>query len=433
MKKKVLTDYEKKAKFMVLICWLAYATVYVGKKNFNQCQPQMIADGLSETWCGAIGACFLACYAAGQFINGWIGEKLHPKNMICGGLILAGFFNILMGFTSVSSPLLIAIVWGACGFACSMLWAPILRAVSIWTPASIAADAAASLSLTIPVGTITTYIVCTVAFWLSGWRAAFIACGLILVIGSIVYYFAFGKLKDHMVLPDQLDESTENAEQPVMAKTPINKTAAVFCFGMLFTAFAIVFNGMLKDGLDQWVPTLLGSNFISNDKIVPIITTILPIFNIFGVYICKFFFLKFHMTELGTTALMFAFSTVAMALVAVMMVIGFKGIAAAIIVTLLLACSSASMLGANTMILNYIPLHYGKIGRASFLTGMLNCFSYAAAAGSSVLTGAVVESNETNWLPVILLFFGAAAAGAVFCFVGRKIMDRKLKELDNLE
>ena len=107
-----------------------------------------------------------------------------------------------------------------------------------------------------------------------------------------------------------------------MAKTPINKTAAVFCFGMLFTAFAIVFNGMLKDGLDQWVPTLLSSNFISNDKIVPIITTILPIFNIFGVYICKFFFLKFHMTELGTTALMFAFSTVAMALVAVMMVIG---------------------------------------------------------------------------------------------------------------
>ena len=187
MKKKVLTDYEKKAKFMVLICWLAYATVYVGKKNFNQCQPQMIADGLSETWCGAIGACFLACYAAGQFINGWIGEKLHPKNMICGGLILAGFFNILMGFTPVSSPLLIAIVWGACGFACSMLWAPILRAVSIWTPASIAADAAASLSLTIPVGTITTYIVCTVAFWLSGWRAAFIA---VMATWVVVYFFS---------------------------------------------------------------------------------------------------------------------------------------------------------------------------------------------------------------------------------------------------
>lgn len=424
------TEYEKKAQLMVLICWLAYATVYIGKKNYNQCLPLMIEGGAcTETMGGVIGACFLACYAAGQFINGWIGEKLHPKKMICGGILLAGFFNIMMGLAN--TPVLMAVMWGACGLSCSMVWAPIMRAVSSWTTQKIAIDAAASLSVTIPVGTIIGNIVCSIAFKLSGWRAAFISCGLILVVGAIVYYFMFARLKDHM--KDEKKEAPAEGENAETAAQPaVNKWAAIFCVGMIFTAFAIVFNGMLKDGLDQWIPTLLKGKFIQNASIVPIITSILPIFNIFGVYICKFFYVRYKMTELGTTALMFAFSTVAMALVALMLVLNASGILAAILVTVLLAFSSASMLGANTMILNYLPLHYGKIGRASALTGMLNCFSYAAASASAVLTGAVLESGNSDWLSAILLFFGAAALGAIVCFFGRKPMDRKVKELDNM-
>ncbi len=425
------TPYERKARFMVLICWLAYATVYIGKKNFNQCLPLMIDDGVcTETMGGTIGACFLACYAAGQFINGWIGEKLHPKHMICGGVFLAGLFNVLMGISS--SSLLMAVLWGACGLACSMTWAPIIRAVSTWTTKPIAVNAAASLAISIPVGTIAGNLVCSVAFKVSGWRAAFIACGSILVVGSLIYYLMFSRLKDHMVTP----EKTETAESdvPVEALKPSgSKWAAILCVGMLFTAFAIFFNGMLKDGLDQWIPTLLGGKFISNPAVVPVITSILPIFNIFGVYVCKFFFVRCRMSELGASALMFAFSTVAMGLVALMLVFSFTGVWAAVIVTLLLAFSSASMLGANSMILNYLPLHYAKIGRASALTGMLNCFSYAAASGSAVLTGAVLENGGSDWLPPILLFLGAALLGCVVCVIGRSPLNRKLKELDEME
>lgn len=46
-------------------------------------------------------------------------------------------------------------------------------------------------------------------------------------------------------------------------------------------------------------------------------------------------------------------------------------IVVAVIATLLLAVSSAAMLGANTMLLTFIPLHFSKIGRAATVTGML--------------------------------------------------------------
>ena len=91
MFRKNKTDYEKRAWRLVILCWLAYATVYIGKKTLSVNLSDMISAGVcDETTGGTIGSAFLACYAAGQFISGWAGEKIHPKYMISIGLFLAG-------------------------------------------------------------------------------------------------------------------------------------------------------------------------------------------------------------------------------------------------------------------------------------------------------------------------------------------------------
>lgn len=432
MFKKNKTQYEKNAWRLVILCWLAYATVYIGKKTLSVNLTDMMADGVCDsTTGGTIGSAFLACYAIGQFISGWVGEKIRPSIMVSAGLFCAGALNILMSLGT--SPIYFIIVWGACGLACSMLWPPIIRAVSAWTTEEIGQAAGASLSVTIPVGTIICYTICGVTLnpafsvGISGWRMSFIVCGAILCIAAVIYAFGFGTLKEHM--NGSSDEASAVSEKS--ASSPVHNTAVkLLCAGLVLSAICILFNGMIKDGLDLWIPTILDEKFIGDPSVVSTICTILPILNIVGVYWAKHMFSKYRWTELGTCTLMFAISACSLSLVLIMIRFAKVGILSGIFATLLLAMSSAAMLGANSMLLTFIPLHFGKIGRASAVTGMLNCFSYAAAAVSGVAVGLV--SQYASWEVVILVFVGAAILGGVFAHIGKSHLAKKIREVEEV-
>lgn len=419
--KKQLTDYEKRAWKMVILFLLAYTTVYIGKKTMSVCLSDMIADGVCDKLTGGtIGTCFLACYAAGQFVNGWLGELIHPRYMVCGGLFAAGLMNWGMSLCSV--PVGFMVIWGVCGYACSMLWSPIIRSVSLWTSDEIGQTAGATFSATIPVGTIFCYVLCAAALNFATWRWAFRVCGTVLCVVAVLLYLSLGTLKQHMKAPEKTDKAGDGDK---------NNSVGVFCIGLVFAASAILFNGMIKDGLDYWIPTVLNDRFISDSSVVSLISTLLPIFNIFGVYFAKYIYSRFRMSELGTCAWMFAVSAVSLGGALCFIYLAEGGLAAGMIVTVLLALSSAAMLGANSMLLTFIPLHFGKIGRASAVTGMLNCFSYAAAAVSGVAIGVV--SEHTSWETVFLIFVGAAVLGGVLCAVGKGRLAVKIRELDSMK
>jgi OPA family glycerol-3-phosphate transporter-like MFS transporter len=409
---------------LVILCWISYTTVYIGKKTLSVCLADMIADGVCDKAAGGvIGTCFLAAYAVGQLVNGWFGDRLHPRFMIPAGLVLAGGMNLAM---SVSSAVpLFVVFWGLCGFFCSMLWAPVIRAVSTWTTEEVAQASAASLSATIPVGTVLCYLICAVMLKHFGWRASFAACGSVLVVMGVLLYILFATLKDFTKEPEAtVGEDGRKSTGAAPVKT-------LLCLGLLAAAGGILFNGMLKDGLDLWIPTALNERFISDSSTVSLICTILPLVNIFGAYAAKFVMRKFKIGELGTCAVMFGVSVVTLGLFLVFLRHSDGGAVQAVIATILLACSSAAMLGANTMLLTFIPLHFGKVGRAAFVTGVLNCFSYAAAAVSGAVTGAISESF--GWEGVFAGFLGAALLGVIVCFAGRKPLLAKTKELDAIQ
>jgi len=430
---KAKNAYEKKAWFMVACFWFAYTTVYIGRKNLSVCLADMIADGVTDSVAGGMtGTCFMLFYALGQFANGWLGDKFHPRFMVCTGLFTAGLMNILMGLNS--SSVLFMVIWAACGFACSMLWSPIIRAVSTWSTEEISLSAAASLSATIPIGTICCYLICAFGLKFFSWRAAFMLCGGILIVMAVILSLCLRTLKSHMSEETAAEQKPDKPKQ----KTASAGTVGVFCLGLVFAAVGILFNGMLKDGLDLWIPTVLEDKFIPSSSVVSLICTILPILNIFGAYIARDVFHHFKLDELTTCSVMFAVSTIALGVVTVFIrivpvkeagaVITGGDIVLAVFITLLLALSSASMLGANTMLLTFIPLHFSKIGRASTVTGMLNCFSYAAAAVSSIASGFI--SEHFGWEVVFAVFVGAAAAGMIICFAGHKKLRQHTDRLD---
>ncbi len=430
------SEYEKKSWMLVLYCWLAYATIYIGRKNVSVCLTEMIANGvIDKVSGGTIGTSFMLLYAIGQFINGWLGDHFHPRHMICIGLFTAGAMNVLMGLNSTSSMFII--IWGICGFACSMLWSPTIRAISTWTNDEISQTAGTSLAATIPIGTILCYLVCSLALHVFHWRMAFIFCGTICIGMSVILFFCFRRLKNHMIV--EKDNTTAYTEKSNDKNG--HGTVKIFCMGLVFAAIGILFNGMLKDGLDLWIPTVLTEKFIPSASVVSLICMILPLLNIFGAYIARFVYKRFRLDEMTTCSVMFAISTISLAVITffihvvpsktVTSSVGIKDVMLTIFITFLMALCSASMLGANTMLLTFIPLHFGKIGRASTVTGMLNCFSYAAAAVSSMVIGTISESF--NWEIVFLIFVGAAALGGIVCLAGHKQLRAKTDELDSYQ
>ena len=97
--------------------------------------------------------------------------------------------------------------------------------------------------------------------------------------------------------------------------------------------------------------------------------------------------------------------------------LGFVCDSSAVASLVLLTVASTCMVGANIMLVNLMPIHFGAIGRASSVTGILNCAAYVGSALSSFGIGAVADSFGWTsaiwvWVAFSMLALLAALGGS---------------------
>lgn len=419
-------------KFLFALCFIAYAAVYVGRKNFSACMSGMIVDGfITKTQGGTAGTAFLAVYACGQLLNGLIGDKISPKYMIPIGLSGAAVMNFLMCVNPI--PSLVPVIWGINGYFCSMLWAPVIRCISEWLSDEQRADAGVNISVTLPVGSILSYLICAAMLKWSSWRAAFAVCAAVLICAALIYLLGVASIRDFIeaaekrnaALRREVKEKAENGGN----KNEYSLIYLIIMTGLTFAVGAILFNGILKDGLDLWVPTLISEYFGMSVSFASLLTGVLPIVNLAGVIMSCKINDRFFDNEIATTGFMFAVSAVSFIPLVILTKLfgGGSNPVVAIIAVLLISVTSASMLGANTMLLTFIPFHFSRVGRSSGVTGFLNACSYAAASLSGVTIGLV--STHFGWNATVICFGICAAAGFAVCAVGSGFWKRGREKL----
>ncbi len=112
--------------FILGMCWMAYASIYLGRLNLSIAAPIMEQEELiNSVQMGTLGSCFFFTYAFGQIINGYLGDIVNPKKIFSTGLIIAAVCNILIGFGP--SVTMIFLLWSINGYAQSMIWGPLLK------------------------------------------------------------------------------------------------------------------------------------------------------------------------------------------------------------------------------------------------------------------------------------------------------------------
>jgi sugar phosphate permease len=116
------------------LTWLSYASYYLTRKNFSVAKTDvMAASHLAKQQLAHIDTSYLAAYAIGQFVWGFVSDKVGPRRVIGVGMIMTAALSTAFGLSQAVVAL--AVIWAVNGFAQSSGWAPNVKAMTSIPPA----------------------------------------------------------------------------------------------------------------------------------------------------------------------------------------------------------------------------------------------------------------------------------------------------------
>lgn len=81
-----------------VISWLAYAGLYLGRKNFSVAMPRLQDEGgLDKLQLANLLFVYSLMYTLGQFVMGPLADRFGPRKVVSAGLLLAAAANVGMG------------------------------------------------------------------------------------------------------------------------------------------------------------------------------------------------------------------------------------------------------------------------------------------------------------------------------------------------
>lgn len=407
----------KGVKRLIWLCWFAYSMSYIGRLNFSACMAEIMAtEGITKAYAGSVGTGFLACYGVGQLVNGLLGDRVSPKIMVGIGLFGAGCSNVLMGLNS--APAWMIVIWCLNGWFQSMLWSPVIRCFSRWLPKDRQQKAGVRLASTIPAGTIASYVLSSAILSVAGWRPVFLAGGALLVFASAVWFSGISGIADYIARMEAAASADARAATGA-GETPAGKPRGLLGLiartGLVFAVAGIFFNGILKDGVTLWVPAFITESFGVAPSIAAALSVLMPVVSLTGAYAAVWLNKKIN-NEMATGGVLFLVSAASFVLLYLF------GDIHVVFAAVLFAVSLSSMLGVNSMLLTFIPLRFGSLGKSASVTGFLNACSYFASALSSVSIGLIAGSK--GWNATVLSWLAVAIAGAAAGFAGKRFWGR---------
>ena len=394
-------------KLLFWLCWIAYFSTYIGRLNYSASLTGIIlSEGFSKGQAGMIGTAFFFAYGAGQFVSGFVGDRLAPKKMVFTGLMVSGLCNLAMAGAKSSG--LMTAVWCVNGLFQAFIWSPMIRLMYEYYKTETRMKACVSLNSSVPLGTMAVYGLTALVIWLSGWRTMFVLAGAALIGTSLFWITGMKRVERYAAESGKMAE-IPSGETGGSAKAAVNWKSLLIQSGFLFLMMALFVQGALKDGVTTWVPTYISETYGLSAILAITSTMVIPVFNLLGVYLASFANLHWFRNEVRTAG---AFFVVSAAAILVLRLASGRSMAVSF---LMLALATTAMMAVNTMLIAVLPSYFGVIGRASSVSGLLNSSVYAGGAVSTYGIGAL--SVALGWNATIVIWFLMAAVSAVICFL----------------
>ncbi len=393
-------NISKKARGIAYLCMAVYFASYIMRNNFAVMLVKICSDmGVAKSALAVVITGMTVTYGIGQVVSGFLGDKIPPRAIITGGLLLAVACNVTMFFAE--SIALMTVIWCINGVAHALLWPPIVRLLSSGLTDSEYNYAVVRVSWGSSVATILMYLICPLLLTFMGWRSIIL---LFALIGALVT--AIWLLFSPRFITEK-ENSGEEISCDIKETKPLPRYVIL---PMIAIMIGIILQGVLRDGVTNWMPSLMNESFGLGEELSILSTVILAVFSMISFSFAAFIHERFFKNEVTCAAVIFGFSTLS----ALLLYLSHSFFGGAILSALLLALIVGGMHGINLMLITIVPKRFVRSGKVSTFSGILNACTYIGAAIATYGIAALAE--RFDWGVTILVWAAVALLGCLVCF-----------------
>ena len=391
-------------RIFTLLCSVVYFASYVSRINLGAVFVAVAESGYSSEKSVALALTLCSVtYGAGQLISGYLGDKFKPHNLIFAGFLLTAAMNFSVGTVGGNA---LVVLWAINGFAQSLMWPPLVKIMSSNLTEDDYKKAVVKVSWGSSMGTIAVYLLAPVVVKFFQVRYVFIISAVLAIAMAVVVKTVMGKCKNtvEITAPKASKKADEGMKKGFSASS-----LSLLVLVML----AILCQGALRDGVTNWTPTYISEIFKLDSSLSILTGVILPIFSVLSFSFVSLINRKFVKNELLCAGVVFGVGAVSGVLLLLIGSVHF------IVSLLLLALLVGSMHGVNLILVCMTPAYFGRYGKVSFVSGLINSSTYVGAAISTY--GIALFTESFGWSKTIMLWACVAALGTLICVgVARK-------------
>ncbi len=386
------SEKKLKAGQVFLLFAFTYFISYVTRINYGTIVSEMVtATGLAKSELShALTGCAIT-YGVGQLISGYFGDKIRPKLLISLGLSVTIAMNILIPVCLY--PWQMVVVWCINGFAQAFMWPPMVKLMTALLTAEEYALGSVRVSWGSSFGTMFMYLAAPLIIMLGGWKYVFIVSAVMGIAGLVIW----NKLCPDVEVINQKKKEAKDA----------SKNKFSFPIILVFVMAGIALQGILRDGVQTWMPSYISETFSLGNEIAILTGFVLPIFSILCHQSASILYRKVFPNPMTCSAVIFGVSTLSAFALWL-----FPDTNPAISVALS-AVLTGCMHGVNLILICMVPAYFANTGRVAMISGTLNACTYIGSAVSNYLFPVISENY--GWSATVLLWVVVAAGGTAIC------------------
>ena len=277
------------------------------------------------------------------------------------------------------------------------MWPPIVKLMSAFLTETEYTKGCVRVSWGSSIGTIFIYLVSPIIIMLAGWKSVFILCAVVGVAGLIIWL----KLCPEIERSSTINENDSIEKRKEKLISPL----------VIFIILAIIFQGILRDGVTTWMPSYISEIYNLSNEISILTGVLLPIFSMGCFKLTLYLYakkLKNPLTCSGALSALLLYTL---------------SDANAVLSVLLSAILSACMHGVNLLLICILPPLIAKKGHESVMSGLLNSCAYVGSAISAYIIPLWAEN--AGWTSTLYTWFLYALAGTLICFLCVPMWKRK--------
>lgn len=266
---------------LLWLLWITYASFYFGRVNLSVAIPGVM-DSLSvtRTEVGFIGAAFFWAYAAGQFVNGRLGDRFGAGLCLTLGLGLSSVMNLMFAFGFAVT--ILSFIWGLNGWAQSLGWPSTVKTMAAHWSCSSYGRIAGLLGTSYIIGSAVSVVLAGYICKHKSWQWTFLVPCVILAIAAFNWNLRYQRV---CYAASYAGKSERPKDDPNISVRDLgdrqgnltSNSHSVYGKHTWIAGFTLFFVNIVRYGFLMWAPTYIFETAHSNISEAAYAAALLPI------------------------------------------------------------------------------------------------------------------------------------------------------------